>query len=113
MNDLTSVQDALQSRLASQRVVFWHDPAGEYAADLDALNIGAVNLIRVEDNAFGVKHTILADHVNKHLVYRSGDILAERRIGCLILKWHMASSQQTRPPCSSRSLASTTRPCCR
>ena len=30
MTDLTSVKDALQSRLASKRVVFWHDPAGEY-----------------------------------------------------------------------------------
>lgn len=41
MTDLTTVQDALQSRLASQRVVFWHDPAGEYAADLDTLDLDA------------------------------------------------------------------------
>lgn len=74
MTDLTSVEDALQTRLASRRVVFWHDPAGEYAADLDALDLGPVNVIRVEDNEFGVKNTILADHVSKHLVYRSGDI---------------------------------------
>lgn len=73
MTDLTSVQDALQSRLASQRVVFWHDPAGEYASDLDALDLGAVNVIRVEDNEFGVKNTLLADHVSKHLVYRSSE----------------------------------------
>lgn len=71
---MTSVQDALQSRLASQRVVFWHDPAGEYAADLDALDLGAVNVIRVQDDEFGVKHTLLADHVSKHLVYRSGEL---------------------------------------
>ncbi|WP_028707696.1 BREX-1 system phosphatase PglZ type A [Propionicicella superfundia] len=74
MTDLTSIQDALQSRLVSQRVVFWHDPAGEYAADLDALDLDAVNIIRVEDNEFGVKNTLLADHVSKHLVYRSGDL---------------------------------------
>lgn len=74
MTDLTSVQDALQTRLASQRVVFWHDPVGEYAAELDALNLGTVNIIRVQDNEFGVKNTLLADHVNKHLVYRSGDL---------------------------------------
>lgn len=74
MTDLTSVQDALQSRLASRRVVFWHDPAGEYGADLDALDLGPVNVIRVEDNEFGVKNMILAEHVSKHLVYRSGDI---------------------------------------
>ncbi|MFI6573590.1 BREX-1 system phosphatase PglZ type A [Nocardia fluminea] len=74
MTDLTSVQEALQSRLDSQRVVFWHDPAGEYAADLDALELGAVDVIRVQDNEFGVKNTILADHVGKHLIYRSGDL---------------------------------------
>lgn len=74
MTDLTSVQDALQTRLASERVVFWHDPASEYAADLDALDLGPVNVIRVEDNEFGAKSTILADHVSKHLVYRAGDI---------------------------------------
>jgi uncharacterized protein (TIGR02687 family) len=74
VTDLTSVQDALQSRLASKRVVFWHDPAGEYAVDLDALDLGEVNVIRVEDNEFGAKSAILADHVSKYLVYRSGDI---------------------------------------
>ncbi len=74
MTDLTSVQDALQSRLASQRVVFWHDPNEEYTVDLDALNLGAVSVIRVQDDEFGVKSTILADHTRKYLVYRSGGI---------------------------------------
>ena len=74
MSDLTSVKDALQSRLASNRVVFWHDPAGEYASELDALELGAVNVIRVQDNELSVKSNILADHVTKHLVYRSGDL---------------------------------------
>lgn len=74
MTDLSSVQDALQGRFASQRVVFWHDPAGEYTADLGALDLGAVDVIRVEDNEFGVKNTLLADHVSKYLVYRSGDL---------------------------------------
>ncbi|QAY59794.1 BREX-1 system phosphatase PglZ type A [Microbacterium protaetiae] len=77
MTDLTSVRDAIQSRIASQRVVFWHDPAGEYAAELDALDLGAIDVIRVEDNEFGVKNTILADSVGTYLVYRSGDIPRE------------------------------------
>jgi uncharacterized protein (TIGR02687 family) len=54
--------------------VFWHDPTGEYTAELDALDLGAVNVIRVDDNEFGVKSTLLADHVSKHLVYCSGDL---------------------------------------
>lgn len=74
MTDLASVQDALKSRLASQRVVFWHDPAGEYGTELDALDLGAVNVIRVQDDEFGVKNTLLADNVSKHLVYRCGDL---------------------------------------
>ncbi|MGP5365581.1 BREX-1 system phosphatase PglZ type A [Brachybacterium tyrofermentans] len=74
MTDLTAIQDSLQARLSSKRVVFWHDLASEYAADLDALDVGGVNVIRVVDNEFGVKNTILADHASKHLVYRSGDI---------------------------------------
>ncbi|MBT9254881.1 BREX-1 system phosphatase PglZ type A [Phycicoccus sp. KQZ13P-1] len=74
MTDLTSVKDALQDRLASQRVVFWHDPLGEYASELDALDLGAVKVIRVEGNEFSVKSSVLADHITGHLVYRSGDV---------------------------------------
>jgi hypothetical protein len=74
VTDLSSVQDALQNRLASQRVVFWHDPTGEYASELDALDLGVVNVIRVQGNEFGVKNTLLADHISKHLIYRSGDL---------------------------------------
>lgn len=74
MTDPTSVRDALRSRLAAKRVVFWHDPAGEYAADLDSLDLGGVNVIRVQDDEFSVKSTLLADHVTPHLVYRGGDL---------------------------------------
>lgn len=74
MTELNSVKDAINNRLAAQRVVFWHDPAGDYAADVDALELGAVNVVRLHGNEFGVKSVILADHVTKHLVYRSGEI---------------------------------------
>ena len=50
------------------------DELSEYAADLDDLDLGAVDVIRVQDNEFDVKHTLLADQVSKHLVYRYGDI---------------------------------------
>jgi uncharacterized protein (TIGR02687 family) len=74
VTELNSVQDAVKNRLAAQRVVFWHDPSGEYDADFEALELGAVNVIRVHGNEFGVKSTILADHVTQHLVYRSGEM---------------------------------------
>ena len=59
MTELNSVKDAINNRLAAQRVVFWHDPSGEYDADVEALELGAVNVIRVHGNEFGVKSTIL------------------------------------------------------
>ena len=74
MTDLASVEDALRNRLAVKRVVFWHDPAGEYSAELDALDLGGVHVIHVQDNEFGVKSALLADHVSQHLVYRTGDL---------------------------------------
>lgn len=74
MADLTSIKDTLHNRFASKRIVFWHDPAGEYADEIDALDLSGVNVIRVEDNEFGVKNTLLADHETKHLVYRVGDV---------------------------------------
>jgi uncharacterized protein (TIGR02687 family) len=74
VTELNSVKDAINNRLAAQRVVFWHDPSGEYDADVEALELGAVNVIRVHGNEFGVKSVILTDHVTKHLVYRSGEV---------------------------------------
>lgn len=73
MTDQISIKEALESQLAAKRIVFWHDPLGEYDADLDRLDLG-VNVIRVQDNEFGVKSILLADHVTKHIVYRSGDV---------------------------------------
>lgn len=74
MNDLKSVRDALRSRFSSQRIVFWHDPSGEYNAELEGLDFEGVAVVRVQSNEFGVKHTLLADQVTKHLVYRSGEV---------------------------------------
>lgn len=74
MADVTSVSDALGVRFATQRVVFWHDPAGEYEAELDALNLGDVKIIRVNNDEFGVKNRLLADRDTKHLVHRSGQL---------------------------------------
>lgn len=74
MTELNSVKDAIINRLATQRVVFWHDPSGEYDADVEALELGAVTVTRVHGNEFSVKGAILADHVTKHLIYRSGEM---------------------------------------
>lgn len=75
MTDLAAVQEALQSRFSSQRVVFWHDPAGEYLTDLEALSMGSIEVLRVHDDEFSVKSTILANPTSLYLVYRSGEVL--------------------------------------
>lgn len=74
MSDLPAVQQALQQRFEAQRVVFWHDPAREYEAELETLDLAGVNTIKVDGNEFGVKSAILADHTTKHLVYRTGEV---------------------------------------
>lgn len=74
MTDLIAVTDALRIRFESRRVVFWHDTSGEYAADLDALELPGVNVIRVQENEFAVKSILLGDHLSSHLVYRSGEV---------------------------------------
>lgn len=74
MTELTAVQDALRGRFVSRRVVFWHDPAAEYAGDVDALDLGDANIVRIDGNEFAVKNALLADKTGAYLVYRSGDI---------------------------------------
>ncbi|ERB52859.1 alkaline phosphatase [Rhodococcus sp. P27] len=73
MTDADSIQKHLEHRFARHRVVFWHDPEGEYDADLDALGLDGVEIVRVANNEYAVKNRLL--HVEsdmKFLVYRSG-----------------------------------------
>lgn len=107
MTDLTSVEKALRSRLAAQRVVFWHDPAGEYAGDLGALDLGEVDIIRIEHNEFGAKHRILADHVDKHLVYRSDDVASGTGNWLLDLELAYGVFTADRPPMLQQELGLT------
>lgn len=65
--DVTSVRDALEVRFAAQRVVFWHDPSGEYETELDSLDLGDGKIIRVKADEFGAKGCFVANHVNKYL----------------------------------------------
>jgi len=74
VSDLTSVKNTIEARLAVKRVLFWHDPAAEYESEIDGLDLPGVTVTRVQDDEFGVKNSLLADHSAKHLVYRSGEI---------------------------------------
>ncbi|MDX3453585.1 BREX-1 system phosphatase PglZ type A [Streptomyces sp. ME02-8801-2C] len=59
----------------TQRVVFWHDPAGEHTASFEALDLPGVEVVRVQNNEFALKHRFLREEPEtKFLVYRSGQI---------------------------------------
>ena len=75
MSDAATVRPHLERWFESRRVVFWHDPDGQYAADLDGLDLPGVQTIRVANNEYGIKNRLLHDEpTSKFLVYRSGQV---------------------------------------
>lgn len=75
MNDTAGVRPHLERWFESRRVVFWHDPDGQYAAELDGLDLPGVQTIRVANDEYGVKNRLLHDEpASKFLVYRSGQV---------------------------------------
>lgn len=72
---VAAVRPHLERRFEAQRVVFWHDPEGEYAADLDALGLEDVQTLRVNNDEYAVKNRLLhQEPKSKFLVYRSGAV---------------------------------------
>ncbi len=77
MNNPVAVLPHLEQRFSGSRIVFWHDPEGQYSVDIDSLDLPGVTTLRVANNEYGIKHRILhAEPTGKFLVYRSGPIPA-------------------------------------
>jgi len=75
MSDTATVRPHLVRRFERHRVVFWHDPDGQYVDELDSLDLPRVNLIRVANDEFAVKNRLLhGEPKDKFLVYRSGRV---------------------------------------
>lgn len=75
MTDLAVVRPHLQRWFNDQRIVFWHDPDGQYADGLDSLNLTGVRVIRVANDEYAVKNRLLhAETSDMFLVYRSGSV---------------------------------------
>ncbi len=73
MSEIAGVREHLARRFAGQRVVFWHDPEDEYAADLDRLDLPGVSVVQVANDEYGVKNRLLHEEPTaKFLVYRRG-----------------------------------------
>lgn len=77
MSETSGVRPHLERRFESNRVVFWHDPDGEYAAELDGLGLAGVQTVRVDNDEYAIKNRLLHDEpASKFLVYRSGQVPA-------------------------------------
>lgn len=75
MSQVATVRPHLERRFDTYRVVFWHDPEGQYAADLDSLDLPGVEIIRVSNDEYAIKNRLLHDEpTGKFLVYRSGNV---------------------------------------
>lgn len=73
MTDVAAVKPHLVRRFVDHRVVFWHDPEGQYATELDGLELPGVTTIRVANDEYGIKYRLLHEQPeDKILVYRSG-----------------------------------------
>src|ERR1700691_250644 len=75
MSDASTVRPHLERWFEDRRIVFWQDPDGQYAADLDGLDLQGVQTIRVANDEYGIKSRLMRDEpTGKFLVYRSGPV---------------------------------------
>lgn len=76
MNELAAVKPHLERRFLDQRVVFWHDPEGQFTEVFDGLDLPGVVTIRVANDEYTIKNRVLRQQPqDKFLVYRSGPAL--------------------------------------
>lgn len=91
MSTVTAVRPHLARRFEDHRIVFWHDPEGQYTDDLASLQLPGVQTIRVANNEYGIKNRLLHDEPTaKFLVYRTGRVPAG--IGNWLLDLELAYS---------------------
>lgn len=78
MSQSSAVLPHLQRWFETQRIVFWHDPDGEYAADMDGLDLPDVAKVHVANDEYGIKNRLLHDERKaQFLIYRSGPAPAD------------------------------------
>ena len=75
MSETSAVRPHLERRFETHRVVFWHDPEGVYAADLDTLGLEGMETVRVANDEYAIKNRLLhLEPEAKFLVYRWGPV---------------------------------------
>jgi len=72
---VATIEEHLAERFAENRLVFWHDADGGYAAEVEGYAPSDVQVLRVENNEFALKYQMLREEPKtKFLVYRQGQI---------------------------------------
>ncbi|NYI47931.1 uncharacterized protein (TIGR02687 family) [Nocardioides aromaticivorans] len=75
MTDVANIKPHLERRFVDRRVVFWHDPKGQYASVVDILGLPGVTTLRVANDEYAVKYRLLHEQpADKFLIYRSGPL---------------------------------------
>lgn len=71
---MSDIAQAINRKFEEQKIIIWHDSAQEFMEDFETLELpGNVQKLRVDNNEFGVKHTVFtASDEQKFLIYRSG-----------------------------------------
>ena len=77
MSNVAALQPHLERSFENHRIVFWHDPEGEYGADLGGLELPGVQTIRVANDEYSIKYRLLQEEpAGKFLIYRGGKVPA-------------------------------------
>ena len=61
MTQAATVKLHLERRFVDHRVVFWHDPEGQYASDLGSLDLPGVTMLRVANDEYAKAIDLLED----------------------------------------------------
>lgn len=72
---VAAIRPHLERRFETHRVVFWHDPEGEYATELGTLDLEDVQTVCVNNDEYAIRNRLLhQEPKSKFLVYRSGPV---------------------------------------
>ena len=81
MSDAAAVRPHLLRWFDSRRVVFWHDPEGQYRRDVDGLDLPGIHTICVANDEFAVKNRLLHDEPEGQVPRLPLGSVAERHRG--------------------------------
>lgn len=75
MSSIAAVLPHLEEQFMRQRLVFWHDPDGDYEDQLSSVDIPGVTTIAVDNDEYTLKYRILEQEPDsKFLIYRPGAV---------------------------------------